>query len=111
LGGVGAFFGAIIGTPVGDAIAGDPACPKAVHDVESPGSDTHFQNRPSGAGAGAMFGGSGDAYAVDTMADLVVENAGQGSDAVWNALITPMRCLPPDTIGIARHGCIQRSLA
>jgi small nuclear ribonucleoprotein (snRNP)-like protein len=43
--GVGAFFGTIIGTMLGDAIAGDPGAPKAVHDVQILGSDTHFTNR------------------------------------------------------------------
>jgi hypothetical protein len=43
--GVGSFFGTILGTMLGDAIAGDPGSPKAVHDVEILGSDTHFQNR------------------------------------------------------------------
>jgi hypothetical protein len=43
--GVGSFFGTIIGTLIGDAFAGDPANPKATHDVEILGSDYHFQNR------------------------------------------------------------------
>jgi hypothetical protein len=43
--GVGSFFGTILGTMLGDAIAGDPGSPKAFHDVEILGSDTHFQNR------------------------------------------------------------------
>jgi hypothetical protein len=43
--GVGSFFGTILGTMLGDAIAGDPGAPKAVHDVQILGSDTHFTNR------------------------------------------------------------------
>jgi hypothetical protein len=43
--GLGSFFGTIIGTLLGDAFAGDPANPKATHDVEILGSDLHFQNR------------------------------------------------------------------
>jgi hypothetical protein len=43
--GVGSFFGTILGTMLGDAIAGDPGSPKATHDVEILGSDYHFQNR------------------------------------------------------------------
>jgi hypothetical protein len=43
--GVGSFFGTILGTMLGDAIAGDPGAPKAFHDVQILGSDTHFTNR------------------------------------------------------------------
>jgi Ca2+-binding RTX toxin-like protein len=43
--GVGSFFGTIIGTMLGDAIAGDPGAPKASHDVQILGADTHFTNR------------------------------------------------------------------
>ena len=43
--GVGSFFGTILGTMLGDAIAGDPGAPKAAHDVQILGSDTHFTNR------------------------------------------------------------------
>jgi Ca2+-binding RTX toxin-like protein len=41
-----------------------------------------------GDGADAMFGGSGDdAYVVDNIGDVVVENASEGNDTVWNAMI------------------------
>jgi hypothetical protein len=43
--GVGSFFGTILGTMLGDAIAGDPGAPKAVHDIQILGSDDHFTNR------------------------------------------------------------------
>ena len=43
--GVGSFFGTILGTMLGDAIAGDPGAPKAAHDVQILGSDTHFTSR------------------------------------------------------------------
>jgi Ca2+-binding RTX toxin-like protein len=56
-----------------------------------------------GAGADAMLGGSGDdAYAVDNIADMVVENAGEGNDTVWNALIAANALF---AAGRDRHSC------
>jgi hypothetical protein len=80
--GVGAFFGTIIGTIIGDAIAGDPAYPKAFHDVEIIGSDpNHFQNR--------LFGTDdhGNAAISKEMGDQVTKIANSYLDAVHGAAI------------------------
>jgi hypothetical protein len=80
--GIGAFFGTIIGTIIGDAIAGDPAYPKAFHDVEIIGSNpTHFQNR--------LFGTDdhGNAAVSQAMGDQVTKIANSYLDAVHGAAI------------------------
>jgi hypothetical protein len=81
--GVGAFFGTIIGTIIGDAFAGDPAYPKAFHDVEIIGADpTHFQNR--------LFGTDdhGNAAVSKEMGDQVTKIANGYLDAVHGAAIS-----------------------
>jgi hypothetical protein len=77
--GLGSFFGTIIGTMLGDAIAGDPAYPKSVHDVEILGSDYHFQNR--------LFGtdDNGNADVSEQMGDQVTTIANSYLDAVHGA--------------------------
>jgi hypothetical protein len=80
--GVGAFFGTIIGTMLGDAIAGDPVYPMAYHDVEIIGSDpTHFQNR--------LFGtdNHGNAAVSQAMGDQVTKIANSYLDTVHGAAI------------------------
>ena len=80
--GVGAFFGTIIGTMLGDAIAGDPASPKAFHDIEIIGSDpTHFQNRLVGTDD------HGNADISEAMGDQVARIANSYLDAVHGAAI------------------------
>jgi hypothetical protein len=77
--GLGSFFGTIIGTMLGDAIAGDPAYPKATHDVEILGSDTHFQNRLVGTDD------HGNAAVSKQMGDQVTAIANSYLDAVHGA--------------------------
>ena len=78
--GVGAFFGTIIGTIIGDALAGDPALPKAFHDVEIIGSDpTGFQNRLVGTDD------HGNASVSEEMGDQVTKIANSYLDAVHGA--------------------------
>ena len=80
--GVGAFFGTIIGTMLGDAIAGDPASPKAFHDIEIIGSDpSHFQNRLVGTDD------HGNADISEAMGDQVTTIANSYLDAVHGAAI------------------------
>jgi hypothetical protein len=80
--GVGAFFGTIIGTMLGDAIAGDPGYPKAFHDIEIIGSDpTHFQNRLVGTDD------HGNASVSQEMGDQVPKIANSYLDAVQGAAI------------------------
>jgi hypothetical protein len=79
--GLGSFFGTIVGTMLGDAIAGDPANPKATHDVEILGSDTHFQNRLVGTDD------HGNAAVSQEMGDQVVTIANSYLDAVHGAAI------------------------
>jgi hypothetical protein len=80
--GVGAFFGTIIGTIIGDAIAGDPQYPKAFHDIEIIGSDpTHFQNRLVGTDD------HGNAEVSEAMGDQVTKIANGYLDAVHGAAI------------------------
>jgi hypothetical protein len=79
--GLGSFFGTIVGTMLGDALAGDPAYPKAFHDVEILGSDLHFQNR--------LFGtdDNGNAAISQQMGDQVTTIANSYLDAVHGAAI------------------------
>jgi hypothetical protein len=80
--GVGAFFGTIIGTIIGDAIAGDPHYPKAYHDVEIIGSDpTHFQNRQFGVDD------NGNTAISEAMGEQVTKIANSYLDAVHGAAI------------------------
>jgi Ca2+-binding RTX toxin-like protein len=79
--GLGSFFGTIVGTMLGDAIAGDPAYPKATHDVEILGSDTHFQNRLVGTDD------HGNAAISKEMGDQVTAIANSYLDAVHGAAI------------------------
>jgi hypothetical protein len=112
--GVGAFFGTIIGTIIGDAIAGDPAYPKAFHDVEIIGSDYHFQNRLVGTDD------HGNASVSEAMGDQVTKIANSYLDAVhgagiyysgkvmigYNAGAAPYQYITgwfPDGTGIAPH--------
>jgi hypothetical protein len=113
--GVGAFFGTIIGTIIGDAIAGDPAYPKAYHDVEIiPSDPTHFQNR--------LFGTDdhGNAAVSEEMGAQVTRIANSYLDAVhgagiyysgkvmigYNAGAAPYQYITgwfPDGTGVAPH--------
>jgi hypothetical protein len=80
--GLGSFFGTIVGTMLGDAIAGDPAYPKATHDIEIIGSDpTHFQNRLVGTDD------HGNAAISQQMGDQVTAIANSYLDAVHGAAI------------------------
>ena len=77
--GVGAFFGTIIGTIIGDAFAGDPAYPKAFHDVRILGSDQHFTNRLVGTDD------QGNAEVSEAMGDQVAKIANSYLDTVHGA--------------------------
>ena len=77
--GLGSFFGTIIGTLLGDAFAGDPANPKATHDVEILGNDLHFQNRLVGTDD------HGNAAISQAMGDQVTAIANSYLDAVHGA--------------------------
>ena len=77
--GLGSLFGTIIGTMLGDAIAGDPAYPKAYHDVRILGSDIHFTNRLVGTD------NHGNAAVSQEMGDQVVAIANSYLDAVHGA--------------------------
>jgi hypothetical protein len=80
--GLGSFFGTIVGTMLGDAIHGDPAYPKATHDIEIIGSDpTHFQNRLVGTDD------HGNAAISQQMGDQVAAIANSYLDAVHGAAI------------------------
>ncbi len=79
--GLGSFFGTIIGTLLGDAFGGDPANPKATHDVEILGSDLHFQNRLVGTDD------HGNAAISQEMGDQVTAIANSYLDAVHGAAI------------------------
>ena len=79
--GVGAFFGTIIGTIIGDAFAGDPGAPKAFHDVRILGSDYHFTNRLVG------IDDHGNAAVSKEMGDQVTTIANSYLDAVHGAAI------------------------
>jgi hypothetical protein len=80
--GVGAFFGTIIGTMLGDAIAGDPVYPMAYHDVRILGSDYHFTNRLVGTD------NHGNAAVSEEMGDQVTKIANSYLDAVHGAAIS-----------------------
>ena len=79
--GLGAFFGTIIGTIIGDAFAGDPGAPKAVHDVRILGSDYPFHNRLVGTD------NHGNAAVSEEMGDQVTTIANSYLDAVHGAAI------------------------
>ena len=80
--GVGAFFGTIIGTLVGDAIAGDPRYPKATNEVQVLNSDpNHFTNRPAGHDDG------GNLAIAQELGDQVTKTANSYLDAVHGAAI------------------------
>ena len=80
--GLGSLFGTIIGTMLGDAIAGDPAYPKAYHDVRILGSDIHFTNRLVGTDD------HGNAAVSQEMGDQVAKIANSYLDAVHFANAT-----------------------
>jgi hypothetical protein len=74
--GLGSFFGTIVGTMLGDAIAGDPVYPMAYHDVRILGSDYHFTNRLVGTD------NHGNAAVSEEMGDQVTTIANSYLDAV-----------------------------
>ena len=77
--GLGSLFGTIVGTMLGDAIAGDPVYPMAYHDVRILGSDYHFTSRLVGTD------NHGNAAVSEEMGDQVVAIANSYLDAVHGA--------------------------
>src|ERR1700754_864584 len=77
--GLGSFFGTIVGTMLGDAIAGDPVYPMAYHDVRILGADYHFTSRLVGTD------NHGNAAVSEEMGDQVAAIANSYLDAVHGA--------------------------